>query len=338
MIHSHTPTADETIRLSILVPVYGVEAWIETSARSLFEQTLQEGIEFIFVDDASPDGSIDRLERVLAQYPARIAQTRIVRHPQNRGVAIARRSAIEAARGTWLLYVDSDDLLRADAAARLLAAADAHPQADMIFGGYYATEDPALDTERQWLRFAPPHGQRDQILRDLLTQSHSVANRMWGILIRRTLWTDHNIHLTEGINFAEDYSVMPCLVHAARAIATVDEMFYGYRIARDGSYMQRIDDRATSQYVAACRVVSDYMKQQPDYARWRGSILLGRLNIKKWILKRGLNPEAYDAQLFYDGDRPHRLMQRLYAAAIKSGKPFPARLMGLVTNLLHRWS
>lgn len=338
MIHPNTPTADEAIRLSILVPVYGVETWIETCARSLFEQTLQKRIEFIFVDDASPDGSIDRLERVLAQYPARIAQTRIVRHPQNRGVAIARRSAIEAARGTWLLYVDSDDLLRADAAARLLAAADAHPQADMIFGGYYATKDPLSDAPSCWQRFFPPRDQRDQVVRDMLTQSHRVANSLVGILIRRTLWTDHNIHLTEGINFAEDYSVMPRLVHAARAIATVDELFYGYRIARDGSYMQRIDDRAASQYVAACRVVSDYMKQQPDYARWRESILLGRLNIKKWILKRGLNPEAYDAQLFYDGDRPHRLMQRLYAAAIKSGKPFPARLMGLVTNLLHRWS
>lgn len=337
MIHPrHTPSDTGAIRLSILVPVYGVEAWIEACARSLFEQTLWEGIEFIFVDDASPDGSIDRLGRVLAQYPARVAQTRILRHPQNRGLAAARRTAIDAARGTWLLHVDSDDLLRADAAARLLSAADTRPQADLVFGGYYATEDPASDAPHRWLRFAPPRGQRDEILRALLTQSHRVANRTWGILIRRTLCTEHNIYPIEGINFAEDYAVMPRLIHAARAIATVNAPFYGYRVARDGSYMRRLDDRAATQYVAACRVVTDYMKQQPDYARWRESLLLGRLNIEKWILKRGLDPAAYDTRLFYDGDRPHRLMQRLYAAAIESGTPFLARLAGLATNLLHR--
>lgn len=334
MIHPHT--SNDAVRLSILVPVYGVEAWIETCARSLFEQTLWEGVEFIFVDDASPDGSIDRLGRVLAEYPTRVAQTRILRHPQNRGLAAARRTAIDAARGTWLLHVDSDDLLRLDAATRLLAAADAHPHADLIFGGYYAAEDPASDNPRQWKRFSPPGERRDEVLRALLSQSHRVANRTWGILIRRTLCTGHNIYPIEGINFAEDYAVMPRLVHAARGIASVNEPFYGYRAARDGSYMRRLDDRAATQYVDACRVVTDYLKQQSDYPQWRNSVVLGRLNIEKWILKRGLDPEAYDARLFYDGDRPRQLSHRLYAAAIESGTPFLARLAGLAANLLHR--
>ena len=326
-------TSDHTIRLSILVPVYGVERWIATCARSLFEQTLWEGVEFIFVDDASPDCSIEVLGRVLAEYPARVAQTRILRHPANRGLAAARRTAIDAARGEWLLHVDSDDLLVADAAARLVAAAGEHPGADLVFGGYYAAADPAHDTARQRLKVRPPRWSRERWLRTLVAQSHRIANRTWGVLIRRSLCTEHGIYPVEGINFAEDYAVMPRLVHAARSIVTVRAPLYGYRMARDGSYMRRLDDRAAAQYVAANRVVTDYLKGAADYEALRPSVVLGRLNIEKWILKRGLAPEEYDARLFCDGDRPRRPLHRLYAAAIESGTPLLARLAGFVANL-----
>ena len=56
--------------ISILVPVYGVEKYIERCARSLFEQTYPN-IEFIFVDDASPDKSVDILHRIIECYPKR---------------------------------------------------------------------------------------------------------------------------------------------------------------------------------------------------------------------------------------------------------------------------
>lgn len=327
-------THDSPIRLSVLVPVYGVERWIGDCARSLFGQTLWEGIEFIFVDDASPDRSIEVLGRVLAEHPARVPQTRILRHPANRGLAAARRTAIDAARGEWLLHVDSDDLLLPDAAARLVAAADARPDADLVFGGYFAAENPAHDPPHRRLAIRPPRWPRERMLRVLVAQSHRIANRTWGVLIRRSLCTERHIYPVEGINFAEDYAVMPRLVHAARAVAVVRMPLYGYRTARDGSYMRRLDDRAAAQYVAACRVVTDYLKGQPDYERLRDRVVLGRLNIEKWILKRGLVPEAYDASLFYDGDRPRRPLHRLYAAAIESGTPLLARLAGFAANLM----
>ena len=96
--------------VSVLVPVYGVERYIAACARSLFAQRDVEA-EFLFVDDASPDGSIDRLHEVLAGFPAVAERVRILRHERNRGLGAARRTAIEAARGTYLLHVDSDDAL-----------------------------------------------------------------------------------------------------------------------------------------------------------------------------------------------------------------------------------
>ncbi|WP_300232234.1 glycosyltransferase family 2 protein [uncultured Alistipes sp.] len=324
--------ADTPILISVLVPVYGVERWIGDCARSLFSQTMWEGIEFIFVDDASPDASIEILGKALAEYPARVAQTRLLHHPENRGLAAARRTAIEAARGKWLLHADSDDIVMPSAALELLAEAEKHPEADLVFGGYFASEDPAHASTGRRLDFLPPRWSRERWLGVLLAQSHRIANRTWGLLIRRSLCTQHNIYPVEGIDFAEDYAVVPRLMHAARGIAAVRRPLYGYRAARDGSYMRRLDARAAAQYVAANRVVTDYLKGQPDYDRYRENVILGRLNIEKWILKRGLPPEEYDARLFYDGDRPRRMLHRFYAAAIESGTPLLARIAGLAAN------
>ena len=121
--------------LSVLVPVYGVERYIADCARSLFAQRDVDA-EFVFVDDASPDGSVDRLREVMAEYPAVGERVRILRHAHNRGVGAARRTAIEAARGTYICFVDSDDALSDDRALAQLSEEARRTDADLIFGGY----------------------------------------------------------------------------------------------------------------------------------------------------------------------------------------------------------
>lgn len=96
-------------KISIIIPVYGVEKCIERCARSLFEQTLKEGIEYIFIDDCTPDKSIEIVKRVLEEYPERKEQVKIVRHEHNRGVAAARNTALDAATGEFVFFVDADD-------------------------------------------------------------------------------------------------------------------------------------------------------------------------------------------------------------------------------------
>ena len=95
-------------KVSILVPIYNVSLYIERCARSLFDQTF-ENIEYIFVDDASTDDSLDILKKVLKQYPKRQKQVRIIRHPQNKGLASTRNTAIDASNGDYIAVVDSDD-------------------------------------------------------------------------------------------------------------------------------------------------------------------------------------------------------------------------------------
>ena len=120
------------LKVSILTPIYGVEKYIEQSARSLFEQSYAS-IEYIFVDDCTPDKSIGILQSLLKEYPERAQQVRIIHHDRNRGVGAARQTALMAATGDYLLFADSDDMLPEDAVEKLAGKADSS-HADLIDG------------------------------------------------------------------------------------------------------------------------------------------------------------------------------------------------------------
>ena len=100
-------------KVSVIIPVYGVEKYIERCARSLFEQTLED-IEYIFVDDCTPDNSISILRKVLSEYPNREKQVKILHHDKNKGLAKARQTGLKIASGEYIAHCDSDDWVDKD--------------------------------------------------------------------------------------------------------------------------------------------------------------------------------------------------------------------------------
>lgn len=120
------------MKVSVCIPVYNVEKCIERCARSLFEQTLKDGIEFIFVDDCSPDASIDVVKRVLEEYPERQDQVKFLRNARNSGQTLSRMAAFEAAQGDYVICCDSDDWVDKDLYAQMLAKAEAE-NLDLVY-------------------------------------------------------------------------------------------------------------------------------------------------------------------------------------------------------------
>lgn len=78
------------MKVSVILPIYKVDKFIARCATSLMEQTLQD-VEYIFVDDATPDRSIELLEEVIGQYPERKGQVRLLKHQTNKGLPAVRR-------------------------------------------------------------------------------------------------------------------------------------------------------------------------------------------------------------------------------------------------------
>ena len=100
-------------KVTVVVPVYNAGLYIERCVRSLFDQTLAD-IEYVFVDDCSPDNSIAILESLLKEYPERAKSTKIIRHEKNTGQSGARRDGVLAATGDYIIHCDADDWVDLD--------------------------------------------------------------------------------------------------------------------------------------------------------------------------------------------------------------------------------
>ena len=222
--------------VSLLVPIYGVEQCIATCAESLFGQTY-ESLEYIFVDDCTPDRSMDVLQQCLDRFPHRREQVRIIHHQKNRGLGAARLSALQAATGDFVMHVDSDDYLATDAVERLMRRQQ-ETGADIVDGAFQEFNN---GTEGSLRLFLPYHGHRDDYLKLLLAQN-TLPHQIWGRLIRRTLFTKHAILPIEGVNQAEDYALVPRLVFFARR-AWVDEVVSYYRVDATGTFKDGISPR-----------------------------------------------------------------------------------------------
>ena len=99
-------------KVSVVIPIYGVEKYIERCAVSLFEQTLHD-IEFVFVDDCTPDHSIEILKQVIEKYRPCFEEknyaVRIERMSSNSGLPTVRRHGVSWCSGEYVTHCDSDD-------------------------------------------------------------------------------------------------------------------------------------------------------------------------------------------------------------------------------------
>ena len=222
------------IRVSILIPVYGVEAYIERCAVSLFEQTYRE-IEFVFVDDCTPDRSMDVLRETMDRYPGRAGEVRIIRHETNLGLAAARKTGIDAATGEYIMFVDSDDWLEPDAVEKLLAAAE-KSGADMVACGF--------------VQHFPGHdirlfrsGAEDPTEYFYSVLGHDAWCTLWAVLYRSRLLKDDSHVRLPGVSFAEDYLLLPQILRHVSRIVRLDEPLYHYDCRNSGGCSRKIEGR-----------------------------------------------------------------------------------------------
>lgn len=120
--------------VSIIVPVYNVEPYVEDCIRSVMRQTYDGPMECIVVDDCGTDNSMDIVEKLVAEYDGPIS-FKILHHEHNRGLSVARNTGIDAAKGDYLYFLDSDDELTDDCIEKLTESL-LKEWYDMIIGNY----------------------------------------------------------------------------------------------------------------------------------------------------------------------------------------------------------
>ncbi len=278
------------MKVSVLVPVYRVEPFIEECAVSLFEQSYKD-IEYIFVDDCSPDKSIEVLEEVINRYPDRERQVRIIQNNKNRGSGATRSIALAAATGNFILFVDSDDVITTDAVEKLCRQQE-KTNVDIVDGAFCRLSSTALNTP-----VYPYHGMSSDML-CLILAKNTLTHNVWARLIRKSLFDRHHIDFVEGINLAEDYSIMSMLIfYATRSF--INDIIYHYRINNSGTFASGLSRKNVNSFLDANTLVGNFLAENDLKDALRFPYELGMLQTYHSAFQIGLSRKEIDKRCHY---------------------------------------
>lgn len=299
------------MKISVLVPVYGVEKYIARCAESLFSQTYRD-LEFVFVDDCTPDCSIDILRSVAGRHPEMEGRVRIIRHEQNKGLAAARRTALASAMGDCVIHVDSDDYLPPQAVEALVRRMDA-TGADIVDGAWLKVTPDGSEIHMPPCRVTS----KERYLAMMLCQN-VVPHNLCGRLVRRSVYTDYGVDAVPGVDNAEDYSVMPRLLfYASRTF--IDDVVYYYSEENTASYTHTVSLKNLRSYLKACRVVLDFFTTHDAEGRYRTPLQMGMVNALRIVRRSGYGFAPANELLCY---RPQGVFFRLMSALFRGRCPY----------------
>lgn len=253
------------IKISVILPVYGVAQYIEKCTKSLLDQTLQD-MEFIFVDDHGPDNSIELVQKMIENHP-RKEQFVFLKPEHNLGAGMARNYAIPKAKGEYISFVDSDDWVEPNMFEELYKEAVNNNRADLCCC--------------QMQKIYP-----DGRLGDVLQNPHitpgliSPEDRSYilthyvslfaSFIYRRDFIEEHHIRFPED-RCADDSFFVSSVWMLAKSIAYVDCPFYMYLI-RPGSVCTTKDSTKYLKRLAVFEKLMDFAKESGVYNSFKDEI------------------------------------------------------------------
>ncbi|MBB4891691.1 glycosyltransferase involved in cell wall biosynthesis [Streptomyces olivoverticillatus] len=248
------------VKLSVIVPFFNVQTYAPDTLRSL-RANAREDFEFILVDDCSTDGTPGILERAAGELPGAV----LVRHEKNGGLATARNSGLDAARGQYIAFLDGDDWLAPGYYPQLLSAIES---LDVDF----VRTDHVQCTGRTRTIHRVPTGRRGVVLRPreaILPADRSTSvdyPYAWAGIYHRRLLDDGLLHFRHGLRTAEDRPWIWRLHREARsfAVAGLLGVFYRRGVA---SSLTQIGDVRQLDFIRAFDQVIDETSRDPDADR-----------------------------------------------------------------------
>ena len=216
--------------ISVIIPIYRVEKYIEACIRSVIAQTYRD-FELILVDDGSPDASAQIAEALLktdGTVPYRII------HTENRGVSAARNTGLAEATGTYVIMVDSDDVLSPDFLQEFADMTRQQPELDVYSCGFSVVD------ETSWQTFCHTAAERQSFswseAQEVFFTRH-LRFLLPTLLLRRSFVEEHRIRFDEAVRYSEDVQfIWRCLAYNRQPVFHSHKQLYNY-ILHPGSTM-----------------------------------------------------------------------------------------------------
>lgn len=316
------------MKISIVVPVYNVSAYLSTCLDSLLDQGMAEDdYEIIVIDDGSPDNS----GQIADAYAAKHQAIRVI-HQANRGLSGARNVGIAAAKGEYLWFVDSDDLIAPQMLPRLLALMDEH-QLDKLMFHFIKFMDSEADTLLPKVKADNGKIGLDQltVFEDAYQLSLSLPPD-WRIVCNFILRTDvlrrSPLRFVERILF-EDKEFNFWLDRIAGRSAIIPWHVYFYRNNSSGIVHTAMSDKLFPSYVAGRIKLAALKKSQIDQLD-QGTLLPLRTPVThdELVLRYIHEVQGILKNLFEKGDKA-AFNDALKQLKEKQLYPYPIRLASL---------
>ena len=240
------------MRLSIIVPVYNVEQWLNRCLDSLYKQELSEDeFEVILVNDGSTDSSLSIAETFASHH----SNVRIINR-ENGGLSAARNTGLEYAQGNYVWFVDSDDFIEPNSIKPILEYAEKNKLDMMCFLFQFIFEDGHTE---QYI-YRPKYKNEIMTGEEFVVKTGFVMSP-WASLYRKQFLSDNSLRFKEGI-LHEDEEFSPRAQFLAQRIAHTDAIVYNY-FQRTGSIMKSSrSELRVSSFLAICDSCYTFMKSR----------------------------------------------------------------------------
>ena len=300
------------MKISIIIPIYNVEPYIERCLKSIFiQENVEVDIECVIVDDCGQDNSMAIVHRILSDYLGNFSFI-IVKHEKNRGLSAARNTGLEKSSGDYVMFVDSDDYLAPDSISYFLDNLRKYSDVDMVVGNVNSDTRSFLshsDVREPWLI-----NDLDVLMQRMLNQQINVC--AWNKLVRRDLLVRNNILFVEGIIF-EDMTWSYLLFSHLSSVLLLPKVTYMYEdnpnsITYTAMSSEKVN-RALWSYTTSCNILLD---NPPNAKRYHRDMTVDYLIFVDNILMRAsdlLYIGCTDDSLRHFINTRRRLMRRTLA-------------------------
>lgn len=279
------------IIVSFIVPVYKVEAFLNTCVESIVHQFKDDNMEIILVDDGSPDSC----PSICDEWVRKDNRIKVI-HKVNGGLSDARNAGLEKARGEYVWFVDSDDWLKSDAIEILLASMNKYPNADV----YSTALSYYLNGTFQKQDFVIPQDEslmsgEEYVNRNLLT---GASQRF---VIRRSLLIENNLRYIKGI-IHEDGPFGFVLMYYAQVVVVLPQSVYCYR-QREGSIMHSLTVRTSYDCMKIHKYLMAFSEEIKDVEKRKWFMILSS---KALLSSYTFVPHLFGTSIFKEFEKNNR--------------------------------
>lgn len=235
-------------KVSLIVPVYGVERYIRQFAESALSQTYDD-VQFVFVNDGTKDRSMEILDALIEEKFSHLKDKIVIVNKENGGLPSARKAGLDIAEGEYVLFADSDDWLETDALAKVMAKA-VETGADIVY--FDLIKEYGHKTSYKRERDYTAQTKQDFIINIFNYKSHGYTVTK---CFRRSLYTDNLIHFPK-LGMHEDIYLMSQIIFYADSLVHLPEALYHYR--KDNPQAMCAQDRVKRHLNSAVNLLDLY--------------------------------------------------------------------------------